>query len=90
MTLRALPDMAHLIQQLRGELDEVLANKISNPRPTDWSRSSVEGKVMNAVVDLITQEEERVQGSRGARIRQVETIRKKPKNRRKNLQRFYI
>uniref|UniRef100_A0AAY4CQA1 RNA helicase n=1 Tax=Denticeps clupeoides TaxID=299321 RepID=A0AAY4CQA1_9TELE len=50
--------IAHLVKNLRRELDILLEEKIKNPKPVDWSdRGSKDCAVISAMVDLITTQE---------------------------------
>ncbi|KAL2095688.1 hypothetical protein ACEWY4_007836 [Coilia grayii] len=50
--------IAHLVKNLRKELDFLLEEKIKNPKPVDWSdRSSKDCAVISAIIDLITTQE---------------------------------
>ncbi|KAL7870259.1 hypothetical protein SRHO_G00077560 [Serrasalmus rhombeus] len=50
--------IAHLVKNLKKELDMLLEEKIKRPRPVDWSdRSSKDCAVISAIVDLITTQE---------------------------------
>ncbi|KAG5269044.1 hypothetical protein AALO_G00197670 [Alosa alosa] len=50
--------IAHLVKNLRKELDFLLEEKIKNPKPVDWSnRSSKDCAVISAIIDLLTTQE---------------------------------
>ncbi|XP_053356021.1 ATP-dependent DNA/RNA helicase DHX36 [Clarias gariepinus] len=50
--------IAHLVKNLKKELDLLLEEKIKRPRPVDWSdRASKDCAVISAIVDLITTQE---------------------------------
>ncbi|XP_053479622.1 LOW QUALITY PROTEIN: ATP-dependent DNA/RNA helicase DHX36 [Ictalurus furcatus] len=50
--------IAHLVKDLKKELDLLLEEKIKRPRPVDWSdRASKDCAVISAIVDLITTQE---------------------------------
>ncbi|KAL7879161.1 hypothetical protein AOLI_G00101350 [Acnodon oligacanthus] len=50
--------IAHLVKNLKKELDMLLEEKIRRPCPVDWSdRSSNDCAVISAIVDLITTQE---------------------------------
>uniref|UniRef100_A0AAR2M0F8 ATP-dependent DNA/RNA helicase DHX36 n=1 Tax=Pygocentrus nattereri TaxID=42514 RepID=A0AAR2M0F8_PYGNA len=50
--------IAHLVKNLKKELDMLLEEKIKRPCPVDWSdRSSKDCAVISAIVDLITTQE---------------------------------
>ncbi|KAG9273415.1 ATP-dependent RNA helicase DHX36 [Astyanax mexicanus] len=50
--------IAHLVKNLKKELDLLLEEKIKQPCPVDWSdRSSKDCAVISAIVDLITTQE---------------------------------
>ncbi|KAF5894422.1 ATP-dependent RNA helicase DHX36, partial [Clarias magur] len=50
--------IAHLVKNLKKELDLLLEEKIKQPRPVDWSdRASKDCAVISAIVDLITTQE---------------------------------
>ncbi|XP_066541887.1 ATP-dependent DNA/RNA helicase DHX36 [Hoplias malabaricus] len=67
--------IAHLVKNLKKELDVLLEEKIKQPRPVDWSdHSSKDCAVISAIIDLITTQESA--GSSQSR----ETTRKIPQN----------
>nr|XP_055030353.1 ATP-dependent DNA/RNA helicase DHX36 [Misgurnus anguillicaudatus] len=50
--------IAHLVKDLRKELDVLLEEKIRRPRPVDWNdRQSKDCAVISAIIDLITTQE---------------------------------
>ncbi|XP_030622208.1 ATP-dependent DNA/RNA helicase DHX36 [Chanos chanos] len=50
--------IAHLVKNLRKELDILLEEKIKRPKPVDWSdRASKDCAVISAIIDLITTQE---------------------------------
>ncbi|MFT7803156.1 ATP-dependent RNA helicase DHX36 [Arapaima gigas] len=50
--------IAHLVKNLKKELDSLLEEKIKNPQPVDWSNSkSKDCAVISAIIDLITTQE---------------------------------
>uniref|UniRef100_A0A8C9VBM4 ATP-dependent DNA/RNA helicase DHX36 n=1 Tax=Scleropages formosus TaxID=113540 RepID=A0A8C9VBM4_SCLFO len=50
--------IAHLVKNLKTELDSLLEEKIKNPQPVDWSNSkSKDCAVILAIIDLITTQE---------------------------------
>ncbi|KAF7698822.1 hypothetical protein HF521_003564 [Silurus meridionalis] len=50
--------IAHLVKNLKKELDLLLEEKIKQPRPVDWSdRASKDCAVISAIIDLITTQE---------------------------------
>lgn len=50
--------IAHLVKELRKELDVLLEEKIKRPRPVDWNdRHSKDCAVISAIIDLITTQE---------------------------------
>ncbi|CAM4578649.1 unnamed protein product [Leuciscus chuanchicus] len=50
--------IAHLVKELRKELDVLLEEKIKSPRPVDWNdRQSKDCAVISAIIDLITTQE---------------------------------
>ncbi|XP_077991245.1 ATP-dependent DNA/RNA helicase DHX36-like [Glandiceps talaboti] len=51
------PRIAGLVKKLKQELDELLEHKITNPGVTKWNRGCREGKIMTAIVDLLTMED---------------------------------
>ncbi|KAG8233215.1 hypothetical protein J437_LFUL013269 [Ladona fulva] len=53
-------DTADLVKKLRSRLDDLLEDKIAHPGITDWSSNSEEGKLLRAIVELITSEDEKV------------------------------
>ncbi|XP_043926451.1 ATP-dependent DNA/RNA helicase DHX36 [Protopterus annectens] len=49
---------AHLVKELKKELDDLLKEKIENPQPVDWrDTQSRDCAVLSAIVDLITTQE---------------------------------
>ncbi|KAG7169810.1 ATP-dependent DNA/RNA helicase DHX36-like 1 [Homarus americanus] len=54
--VRSSQHVAHLVQNLRNELDRLLEYKISHPGMTQWGRSNKEGALLQTIVDLITSE----------------------------------
>lgn len=50
--------IAHLVKDLKKELDSLLQDKIENPEPVDWSETkSRDCAVLTAIIDLITTQE---------------------------------
>ncbi|NWT78743.1 DHX36 helicase, partial [Lanius ludovicianus] len=50
--------IAHLVKNLREELDDLLQEKIENPHPVDWNDiKSRDTAVLTAIIDLITTQE---------------------------------
>ncbi|XP_077104241.1 ATP-dependent DNA/RNA helicase DHX36 isoform X1 [Siphateles boraxobius] len=50
--------IAHLVKELRKELDVLLEEKIKSPLPVDWNdRRSKDCAVISAIIDLITTQE---------------------------------
>uniref|UniRef100_A0A673XIN3 RNA helicase n=1 Tax=Salmo trutta TaxID=8032 RepID=A0A673XIN3_SALTR len=50
--------IAHLVKNLKKELDSLLEEKIRSPAPVDWSnRQSKDCAVITAIIDLITTQE---------------------------------
>uniref|UniRef100_A0A4W5P9X5 ATP-dependent DNA/RNA helicase DHX36 n=1 Tax=Hucho hucho TaxID=62062 RepID=A0A4W5P9X5_9TELE len=50
--------IAHLVKNLKEELDSLLEEKIRSPAPVDWSdRQSKDCAVITAIIDLITTQE---------------------------------
>uniref|UniRef100_A0A8C9F2P2 RNA helicase n=1 Tax=Pavo cristatus TaxID=9049 RepID=A0A8C9F2P2_PAVCR len=50
--------IAHLVKDLRQELDDLLQEKIENPHPVDWNDTqSRDTAVLTAIIDLITTQE---------------------------------
>ncbi|XP_067275989.1 ATP-dependent DNA/RNA helicase DHX36 [Pseudorasbora parva] len=50
--------IAHLVKELRKELDVLLEEKIKSPRPVNWNdRQSKDCAVISAIIDLITTQE---------------------------------
>ncbi|NWW10729.1 DHX36 helicase, partial [Oreocharis arfaki] len=50
--------IAHLVKNLRKELDDLLQEKIENPHPVDWNAvKSRDTAVLTAIIDLITTQE---------------------------------
>uniref|UniRef100_A0A8C0IBN8 ATP-dependent DNA/RNA helicase DHX36 n=1 Tax=Bubo bubo TaxID=30461 RepID=A0A8C0IBN8_BUBBB len=50
--------IAHLVKNLRQELDDLLQEKIENPHPVDWNDTkSRDTAVLTAIIDLITTQE---------------------------------
>ncbi|NXA20103.1 DHX36 helicase, partial [Ibidorhyncha struthersii] len=50
--------IAHLVKNLRQELDDLLQEKIENPHPVDWNDiKSRDTAVLTAIIDLITTQE---------------------------------
>ncbi|XP_051727334.1 ATP-dependent DNA/RNA helicase DHX36 [Ctenopharyngodon idella] len=57
--------IAHLVKELRKELDVLLEEKIKSPRPVDWNdRQSKDCAVISAIIDLITTQETPAQDHR--------------------------
>lgn len=54
--VRSSQHVAHLVQSLRSELDQLLEYKISHPGMTRWEKSSKEGALLQTIVDLISSE----------------------------------
>ncbi|XP_067851023.1 ATP-dependent DNA/RNA helicase DHX36 [Heptranchias perlo] len=46
--------IAHLVKDLKKELDALLQEKIKKPRPVDWNNRSKDCAVLSAIIDLIT------------------------------------
>uniref|UniRef100_A0A8C9T4K2 ATP-dependent DNA/RNA helicase DHX36 n=1 Tax=Scleropages formosus TaxID=113540 RepID=A0A8C9T4K2_SCLFO len=58
--------IAHLVKNLKTELDSLLEEKIKNPQPVDWSNSkSKDCAVILAIIDLITTQESNAGSSGG-------------------------
>ncbi|KAM4772480.1 ATP-dependent DNA/RNA helicase DHX36 [Rhinophrynus dorsalis] len=50
--------IAHLVKDLKTELDGLLQQKIENPQPVDWNETkSRDCAVLSAIIDLITTQE---------------------------------
>uniref|UniRef100_A0A8C5T3P8 ATP-dependent DNA/RNA helicase DHX36 n=1 Tax=Malurus cyaneus samueli TaxID=2593467 RepID=A0A8C5T3P8_9PASS len=50
--------IAHLVKDLRKELDDLLQEKIENPHPVDWNDTkSRDTAMLTAIIDLITTQE---------------------------------
>ncbi|KAH0624092.1 hypothetical protein JD844_007453 [Phrynosoma platyrhinos] len=50
--------IAHLVKDLKKELDDLLQEKIENPQPVDWNNTkSRDTAVLTAIIDLITTQE---------------------------------
>lgn len=49
-------EIADVIGKLRQELDNLLEYKISHPSVTQWDTNTNEGKLLQAIVDLLTNE----------------------------------
>ncbi|NXC59305.1 DHX36 helicase, partial [Aleadryas rufinucha] len=50
--------IAHLVKNLRQELDDLLQEKIENPHPVDWNDTKCrDTAVLTAIIDLITTQE---------------------------------
>lgn len=50
--------IAHLVKDLKTELDSLLKEKIENPKPVDWNETkSRDCAVLSAIIDLITTQE---------------------------------
>ncbi|XP_056622648.1 ATP-dependent DNA/RNA helicase DHX36 [Triplophysa dalaica] len=57
--------IAHLVKDLRKELDVLLEDKIKKPQPVDWNDGqSKDCAVISAIIDLITTQESPAGGSR--------------------------
>uniref|UniRef100_A0A671QQ84 ATP-dependent DNA/RNA helicase DHX36 n=1 Tax=Sinocyclocheilus anshuiensis TaxID=1608454 RepID=A0A671QQ84_9TELE len=57
--------IAHLVKDLRKELDVLLEEKIKNPRPVVWNdRGSKDCAVLSTIIDLITTQETPAGGPR--------------------------
>ncbi|KAF2369076.1 Helicase-associated domain [Trinorchestia longiramus] len=54
--IRCSIQVADVIRKLRRELDCLLEYKISHPEVTCWDPQSKEGKLLNAIVDLLSSE----------------------------------
>ncbi|KAA0194673.1 hypothetical protein HAZT_HAZT001111 [Hyalella azteca] len=54
--IRCTEQVANVIRKLRKELDAVLEYKISHPDVSRWDQHSKEGKLLNAIVDLLSKE----------------------------------
>ncbi|XP_033112396.1 ATP-dependent DNA/RNA helicase DHX36-like [Anneissia japonica] len=54
VTFRSQERIAALVKDLRKELDKLLEAKITRPGLTNWSKRSKEGKIMSAIVELLT------------------------------------
>ncbi|XP_002737580.2 ATP-dependent DNA/RNA helicase DHX36-like [Saccoglossus kowalevskii] len=67
IVFKASPTIATLVKKLRIELDELLESKITSPGITQWCHDNKEGKIMNAIVDLLTMEEDHDRQSTGFR-----------------------
>ncbi|MEE6501080.1 hypothetical protein FKM82_004056 [Ascaphus truei] len=51
--------IAHLVKDLKTELDVLLQEKIENPQPVDWNETkSRDCAVLSAIIDLITTQED--------------------------------
>ncbi|XP_033644979.1 ATP-dependent DNA/RNA helicase DHX36-like [Asterias rubens] len=50
--------IANLVKDLRQELDRLLRQKINKPGMIQWGQDCKEGRIMQAIIDLITTEEE--------------------------------
>ncbi|XP_022089180.1 ATP-dependent RNA helicase DHX36-like isoform X2 [Acanthaster planci] len=50
--------IAYLVKDLRCELDKLLQQKISQPGMTCWRQDTKEGRIMQAIIDLITTQED--------------------------------
>ncbi|XP_048460467.1 ATP-dependent DNA/RNA helicase DHX36 [Rhincodon typus] len=46
--------IAHLVKDLKRELDALLQDKIKKPQPVDWNNRSKDCAVLSAIIDLIT------------------------------------
>ncbi|XP_069705785.1 ATP-dependent DNA/RNA helicase DHX36 [Periplaneta americana] len=57
---RCLHSTANLVKELRKRLDQLLEYKITHPGTINWSRSSTEGAVMRAIIELITSEDKQM------------------------------
>lgn len=55
--VRSSQQVAHLVQSLRTELDQLLEYKISHPGITRWDKKCKEGALLNTIVDLISSEQ---------------------------------
>ncbi|XP_038057794.1 ATP-dependent DNA/RNA helicase DHX36-like [Patiria miniata] len=53
--------IAHLVKDLRSELDKLLKQKINQPGMTCWGQDTKEGRIMQAIIDLITTQEDHSQ-----------------------------
>ncbi|XP_022251673.1 ATP-dependent RNA helicase DHX36-like [Limulus polyphemus] len=51
------PRVAHLVKELREELDKLLQHKANHPGVTCWDPSTKEGALLKAIVELITSED---------------------------------
>ncbi|XP_072113031.1 ATP-dependent DNA/RNA helicase DHX36 [Mobula birostris] len=50
--------IAHLVKDLKKELDTLLQEKIKKPRPVDWNNRSKDFAVLSAIIDLITTQDD--------------------------------
>ncbi|KAG8536862.1 hypothetical protein GDO81_025531, partial [Engystomops pustulosus] len=58
IVFRSPPRIAHLVKDLKTELDSLLKEKIENPQPVDWDDTkSRDCAVLSAIIDLITTQE---------------------------------
>ncbi|XP_064642858.1 ATP-dependent DNA/RNA helicase DHX36-like isoform X2 [Lineus longissimus] len=57
IVFKASQKIASLVKDLRHELDKVLQDKVQRPGPTNWAKTSKEGQVMRAILDLLTTED---------------------------------
>uniref|UniRef100_A0A1B6MDH7 Uncharacterized protein n=1 Tax=Graphocephala atropunctata TaxID=36148 RepID=A0A1B6MDH7_9HEMI len=51
---------ALLVKELRQRLDQLLEYKVAHPGVTDWDSSSDEGKLLRAIAELISHEDEKL------------------------------
>ncbi|XP_046674057.1 ATP-dependent DNA/RNA helicase DHX36-like isoform X2 [Homalodisca vitripennis] len=51
---------ALLVKELRQRLDQLLEYKVAHPGVTDWDQSSDEGKLLRAIAELISHEDEKL------------------------------
>ncbi|CAH8566676.1 unnamed protein product [Dicrocoelium dendriticum] len=54
--IQAPTELIRTIEDLRTCLDSILKSKFRNPGVTDWDQSSVEGRVLQTIIDLLVSE----------------------------------
>ncbi|VDO11238.1 unnamed protein product [Rodentolepis nana] len=56
ITLRSSPRIPQLVESLKQCLDRLLNDKVRNPGPTNWDTSTLEGQIMQTIVDYFLNE----------------------------------
>ncbi|KAM3186114.1 hypothetical protein ACTXT7_004993 [Hymenolepis weldensis] len=56
ITLRSNPRIPQLVENLKQCLDHLLNDKVRNPGPTNWDASTLEGQIMQTIVNYFLNE----------------------------------